>query len=174
MRILNLTLAVALLLAASPAALALSNPGDIRKFHGVWIGKGVVAEKQLKETTFARRDIDIVIRKTKIGFEITWKTLTREGAKRITTRFVAGSEPDTFEANQVSPPLTGKEKLWAQFEGDRLVVYLSGVGDDGVEGVARYECSVADGLMTLKYTLSRGGELLESVTGKLTRAKVVL
>ena len=59
-------------------------------------------------------------------------------------------------------------------EGDRLVFYLSSVGDDGAERVARYECSVSDGRMSLKYTLSPGGELLESVTGTLSKSTVVM
>jgi hypothetical protein len=174
MRIRISALAMALLLAAAPNALALSNPGDIGRFHGIWVGYGVTAEMQPRESAVTARDIDVTIRETKTGFEMTWKSLGRDRAKRISARFVAAGEPGTFKVSLVDPPLSDEEKLWAQVEGDRLVVYLSSVGDDGAAHMARYQRSILDGRMTLKYTLSRGDELLESLTGSLSRAKVVL
>lgn len=174
MRIRILALAMALLLAAAPNALALSDPGEVGRFHGIWIGYGVTAEKQPRQSTVTVRDIDVTIRETKTGFEMTWKSLSHDRAERISARFVAASEPDTFKVSRVDPPLGDDEKLWARMEGDRLVVYLSSLGDDGVARTARYERSILDGRMAFKYTLSRGDELLGSVTGELSRAKVVL
>lgn len=174
MRVLSLALAIALLLAAAPTVLALSDPADIGNFHGVWIGTGASADKQGQGSAVSARHIGVVIRKTKSGFDMTWKTLSREGAKRISARFVAAVEPNTFKVNRVDPPLRDTERLWSQVEGGRLVLYLSRVGDERVERVARYEHSVSGGRMTFKYTLSRGGEVLESVSGNLSRAKIVL
>lgn len=173
MRIRILALAMALLPAAALNALALSDPGDIGRFQGIWVGYGVTAEKQPGESPVAVRDIDVTIRETKTGFDMTWKSLGHDH-KRISARFVAASEPNAFKVSLVDPPLSGEEQLWAQMEGDRLVVYRSSLGDDGVARMARYERSISDGRMTFKYTLSRGDELLESVTGNLSRAKVVL
>lgn len=175
MRIRTLALAMALLLAGAPtsSALAIGDPGDVGTFHGIWVGYGVTAEQQPRESAVTVRDIDVTIRATKTGFDMTWKPLSRERAERMWARFVAAS-PGTFKVSLVDPPLGDEEKLWAQMEGDRLVVYLSSLGDDGVARVARYERSVSDGRMSFKYTLSRGDELLESVTGNLSKAKVVL
>lgn len=171
---LGLTLVVLMLLAGAPNALALSDTHELGNFHGVWIGNSVIAEKPPRGYILTARDIDIAIRETGAGFEMSWKSLSQEEAKRIRASFVATSEPDHFTVSGVDPPLNGKGKLQARMEGDRLVVYLSNFGDDGVERIARYELSVLDGQMTFKYTLSRGGELLESVKGSLSRAKVVL
>ena len=168
-----LALAVLLLLAAAPKVLALGDAGDLGKFHGIWIGNSVIVEQQPRAAIVTARDIDVAIRKTKSGFDMTWRSLSQEGANRIRASLVAASEPGAFMATGVDPPLRSKEKLWAQMVGDRLLVYLSRVGGDGADYLARYALSVSDGHMTFGYTLRRGGEVLESVKGSLSRAKVV-
>ncbi len=172
--LLVLALLALILLAGAPNVQALSDPNTPVQFHGVWIGKSVIAEKPPRGSILTARDIDMAIRETEAGFEMSWKSLSHEEARRIRATFVATSEPGHFTASGVEPPLSGKDKLQARMEGDSLVVYLSKFGDHGVERVARYQLSVSDGQMTFRYTLSRGGELLESVKGSLSKAKVVL
>lgn len=173
MRILKLALAMTVFVVTAPVATASSDTAALEKFYGVWIGRGIVVEERAKRTVFATRDIDVAIWESETGFDITWRNVSRDETTRVTIHFAAAREPDTFEVKWTDPPLSADERFWAQIEGDRLTVYLSGVDDD-VERVARYECSVSDGHMTFKYTLSRGGELLETVTSNLYRAKVVM
>ena len=113
MRILKLALAMAVMLAAVTNALALIDPGDVGRFYGVWIGNRVIAEKQIQGSTVTARDFDVAIWETRNGFDISWNTLRRDGAKRISAHFVPASDPDTFTVGRVEPHLSGKEKLWA-------------------------------------------------------------
>jgi hypothetical protein len=62
MRILKLVLAMAVLLSAGPTVLALSDPTDVSKFHGVWIGSGVIAEQQPQGSAVTARKPGVVIR----------------------------------------------------------------------------------------------------------------
>ena len=39
---------------------------------------------------------------------MTWKTLGRDRAEWISARFEAATEPHTFKASRVDPPLSGK------------------------------------------------------------------
>lgn len=174
MRILVLTLVLSLFPAEAWSAQAIGHSRDLARFHGVWIGSNVLAEKRQRGPIVTEHDAGLAIQETKTGFHMTWKPLSEERARRIRARFVATNKPDVFAVDSVDPPLTSREKLWAQLEGDRLVVYLSSFGDDGGERVIRFELSVSDGRMIFRHTLSQGGLLLERVKGVLSRAKVVL
>ena len=173
LRILALALVMIMFLAEASNVQASNHRGDLGTYHGVWIGNSVTAEKQPRGFLVMARDLDVAVRKTKTDFDMTWSSLSQERARRMRAHFVATSEPDVFAAKSIEPPLAGKEKLWAQMEGRRLVVYLSRLGSDGAERLARYELSVSNGRMTFGYTLLQGDEVLESVKGHLSRAKVV-
>lgn len=160
--------------AEAPTALASSDPGSLRDFHGVWNGNEVVAERPPPQAfSLIARDIDIAIRETNSGFALTWKSLSHADARRLSACFVASGEPDTFLATNVRPPLDTRETLWARMEKGRLVITHSSFAGSEVERIARYELIVSDGRMTFKYTLPRGDDILERVQGRLSRAKVV-
>ena len=165
---------MALLLAMAPAVLALSDPGHVvGKFQGVWIS-GAYAQSEPQRSTATARKFDVVIRETKTGFEMSWKRLGGDEAGWITARFVAGAEPGSFEVRRAEPALSLRESLSARIEGDRLVVHLSVIGNDGVERTGRYEHSLVDARLAFKYTFTQDGEVLDSASGTLWRAKIVL
>jgi hypothetical protein len=105
---------------------------------------------------------------------MTWKAPHQGGAEWMTARFMAAAEPGTFDLAGVKPPLRGNETLWAETDGDELVVYLVNAGADRTERVSRYRRSVTDNRMTVDYTLARDGAVLISLTGILSKAKIVL
>jgi len=171
-RVLKPAAGMAVLLAFAP--IALGNPGIVEAFQGVWIGDSVVVEEQLHGPAVAANDISVTIRATDSGFEMTWKALHEGGAEWMTTRFAAAAEPGTFDLAGADPPLRGNETLRAEIDGDELVVYLVNAGDDRTVRVNRYRWSVSNNRMTLDYTLTRDGAVLDSLTGILTKAKIVL
>jgi hypothetical protein len=171
-RILKPATGMAVVLAFMP--MALGDPGIVGAFQGVWIGNSVVVEKQMHGPAVTANDISITIRATDSGFEMTWKALYQDGAEWMTTRFVAAAEPGTFDLAGADLPLRGNETIRAEIRGDELVVYLVSAGDDRTERVSRYRRSVSDSRMTLDYTLTRDGAVLDSLTGILSKAKVVL
>ena len=85
-----------------------------------------------------------------------------------------GLDKETFILAGVEPPLPDNDTVWAEIDGDQLVVYLVSAGANPAESVSRYRRTVPDNRMTFGYTVTRGGEIVDSVTGTLIKAKVVL
>ena len=174
MRILTHTFLLLISLAGAAIAPALGESGILGQFQGVWIGDSVIAQSRPQGSGVSARDFDLAVRRTNTGFDMTWKSLSHEGQKRIRAQFVATNERDTFTALDVDPSLARNEMLWAKTEEDRLVLYLSSLDNDQREHIARYELSVSNGRMSFKYTLFQGDLVLESLEGRLFKAKVVL
>lgn len=174
MRILTFTFLLLISLAGVANAPALGESGTLGQFQGVWIGDSVISQRRPQGSGLTARDFDFAVRQTKNGFDMTWKSLSHQGPRRIRAQFVASNERDTFTVHGVDPPLARTETLWAKMEEDRLVLYLSSLDGNQRERIARYAFSVSNGRMTFKYTLSEGDLVLESVEGRLFKAKVVL
>ena len=103
-----------------------------------------------------------------------WEPSGQRTSGPVRAHFEATYDLDAFTASDVDPPLKAGEKAWAQIDAGRLVVSRFSVGDDDKDHLARYELSVSDGWMAFKYTLLHGAEIVESVTGRLFRAKIVM
>ncbi len=173
-RFLRFAVATALLLISPLAARATNDPADIARFHGVWIGQSVFAEQPWQGPAVMASDISVTIRATDSGFELTWKDLHRGGPGWLTARFVAATEPGTFGLAHADPPLGRDETLRAQVDGNHLVVELAGDDIDRTTRVSRYRLTEAGNRMTYSYTHLRGGQVLNHVTGSLSRAKILL
>lgn len=167
-------LALIILLTEAPNALASKHRGNFERYEGVWIGDSVIAERRVEGPVLVARNVAVAIRVTEAGFEMTWNSLGQRQAASKRAQFVATGEPDAFTVWSVEPPLMGKEKLRAQMEDGRLVVYLSVLGDEGTEHLSRCEFAVSGGQMAFDCTLSQGSEVLERTKGRLSRAKIVL
>ena len=168
------TFVLAMLLAVVLAAPAVSHVDDLEPYLGLWVGESVAVEKPPQGAPVTARRLDLVIRPSQSGFDMTWTPFGRGAAGKIKAQFEAAREPHLFTLKTADPPLNGSEALEARIEAEGLVVRLSSRGDDGSETLASYVFSVSGRRMTLTYTLSRGGEVLESLKGQLSRAKVVL
>ena len=170
MRKLCCGLVTSALLWVTANALAADEGEQLSGLQGVWMTFGVVA-KQPDGSTITPRDLDVAIRKTATGFEITWKDLSRRTAAWATTEFVATEPPHTFVASEAGMPSPAGEELRARLEGGHLVAFRSS-GDTG--RVARYDYSISGGRVKFSYILSLDAKPLESITAWLSRAKVVL
>ncbi len=166
--------ALAVLLATAQTASTQGDPGILEPFRGVWIGASVVVEGQLPGPSLTVSDISVTIRASGPGFEMSWKALRQDGAEWMTARFMPTAEPGIFAPAGAEPPLRDDETLWAEVDGTQLAVHLVSAGAGRTERVARYRRSGPDNRMTFHYTRTRNGAILDSVTGSLTRAKVVL
>ena len=174
MRILTYAFLLLIPLAGAAIAPALAESGTLEQFQGVWIDSSAIAQRRQQGSGPTARNFDLAFRQTRNGFDLTWQSLSHEGQKRIRAQFVAANERDTFTALDVDPSLARNEMLWAKTEEDRLVLYLSSLDNNQRERIARYEFSVSNGRMSFKYTLSHGDLVLESLEGRLFKAKVVL
>lgn len=174
MRILGQVLTIGFLTFAATNGTALGERNAVAEFEGVWIGRDLVADTRPAEAPVQAIRFDLAIWKTDSGFAVSWKSLDRDGTARFTVQFVAAGEPDTFEANQINPASADLEMVWARIEDKRLSLYLSHISDDGTNRLARYDYSIKNGRMVFEYTLSSQEEILDRVTGTLTRAKIVM
>ena len=173
LRILALIVLTLLLLSGAPAVLALSNHLDLEAFEGIWLGRSLGRDEQPPGTAMTVRDVGVAIRATETGFEMTWKTPGQLGARSVRAQFVATSEAGRFTAAKAARSSDRNEELWAGIEGGHLLVFRSRSGQDGGAYLARYEISVSDGWMTLGYTLSEDGIVLESLEARLSRSKIL-
>ena len=167
-------LALTIVLAEAPNALASNHREDLASYEGVWIGDSVIAEQRAEGPVVGAHNAGVAIRETETGFEMTWNSLGQRQAAVTRAQFVASGEADVFTVESVEPPLTGNEKLWAQMEDGRLVVYLTVLGNERTESLSRCAFAVSGGQMAFDCTLSRGNEVLERTKGRLSRAKIVL
>lgn len=174
MRFLRQVLTIGLLTFAAANSLALSERDALAEFEGVWIGRDLVVDTRPAGTHVQAVRFDLAIWKTDSGFAVSWTSLNRDGIARFTGQFLTAGEPDTYKAIKIDPVPADLERIWAQIEGDRLSLYLSRIDDNGTKRVARYRCSLENGRMVFEYTLSNQGEILDRVSGTLTRAKVVM
>ena len=149
----------------------------IKPFVGHFTGTAVLKNRDAVFFGTTARDLDTLIVETAEGFRITWTTRQADDAaergkrraRESTFDFVPAGRPNIFKAVQSGDAASGQTYAWARVDGRTLVVYVMEIVGNGTPAMATYTRSIAGDEMTLTFMLTRDGEPIRVVSGKLKR-----
>ena len=159
---------------ASPARAAPIDP-----FVGNWVGMGITEDGAPAESVgFVGRELDVTIKSTADGFNVTWKTLRLSSSGRsdtvkhsaISVPFVFVDKPGIYRMAGTGEPLSGSPFIWARVADDRLEVHSITISERGVLEYQKYvRRLLSDDEMQLRFTRSIDGSIVRSVLAHLRR-----
>ena len=167
---------VLLLALAYWPAQALGQEPSLEPFLGAWKGVGLTEKFNVAGYfTYTKRDLDVGIRKTKKGFDITWITGLRSDEsigvvthRKTTTLSFTKTGPGLFEAAEAPP--WSRSHRWARLADSSLIIYIFEVDANGIYELSRYVRTItAPGQMDLGFTRDLDGRPVRQVTAQLQR-----
>ena len=159
---------------ASPAS-----AGSIDPFVGHWVGRGITENGAPAESVgFVDRELDVTIKTTPDGFNVTWKTLRLSSSGRadkvkhtaISVPFFQVGKPGIYRMAVTGEPLSGSPYIWARVADHMLEVHSITISERGVLEYQKYVRTLLDeDEMQLRFTRSLDGSIVRSVLAHLTR-----
>ncbi len=158
------------------AALAADNL-SINAFFGTWKGSG---ESHTPDNYFGMnaRDLDVTIKPSGVGFNVTWTTITYPGGeeslakvkkKTASIDFMPSGKPGLFKAAPNGDPLAGEAYTWARIKGQTLTVYQLTVDNNGAYVIQSYDRTLTGFAMELTFARIRDDEPERTARGKLVK-----
>jgi len=175
-------LSFVIFLAAAVAQPAVAEDRKISAFFGAYTGQSISVTGE----GLSARDLNVTIKKTKEGFNLSWTTVTRkkeQSAKRKSYSIDFSKSPrknmwgsavrrDAFGNMQpINPLREGDPFVWATLKGSTFTVYALLITSAGGYELQTYARTLTDGGMTLNFTRLRDGEQLRAITGVLLKKK---
>lgn len=148
----------------------------IKPFVGLFKGDAQISES-------VTRNLEVVIKQIKDGFNVSWKTITLESSgsgksKSYSIDFIAsdrqgiyGSAMKTnlFGGQEPLDPMKGEPYFWARLNENILTIYGMLINEKGDYEVQRYDRILEGDDMLLEYTLTRDNEVIKNITATLSR-----
>jgi hypothetical protein len=177
MRAFKVVFIIGLLLALPRGAAMAQTTGDFQPFIGDFNGQVVFTGP----VGFAKRDLEVSIRRERGGFSLKWTTISQKssGALKRAEHFVAFAPAkrsgfyvstgriDRLGARIPIDPLAGDPQVWAKISGTTMTVYAVLITDDDKHEVQTYERTLVPGGMELKFNRVRDGKPLKTISAKL-------
>lgn len=130
-----------------------------------------------------KRDLDVVISKTKRGFNVNWKAVTLKPGGRLKTKeyaidFVPTARDGVFESamktnmfgkREPLNPMKGEPYVWGRITGDTLTVFALLINDDGGYELQVYDRTLTVEGLQLEYARIRDGKQLKTINTLLRR-----
>jgi hypothetical protein len=153
-----------------------ANEKLIQSFVGVFKGEAEISQSR-------SRSLQVVVKRIKDGFNVSWKTITLESSgsgktKSYSIDFIAsdrkgifGSAMKTnlFGGQEPLDPMKGEPYFWARLNEKTLTIYGMLINEEGNYEVQRYDRTLEGNDMLVKYTLTRSGDVVKTITATLTR-----
>lgn len=161
---------------------AMAADRKISDFFGAYRGQSISVTGE----GLSARDLNVAIKKTKRGFNLSWTTVTRkknQSAKRKSYSIDFSKSPrknmwgsavrrDAFGNMQpINPLREGDPFVWATLKGDTLTVYALIITTAGGYELQTYARTLTADGMKLDFTRLRDGEKLKAITGVLIKKK---
>ena len=164
---------LALVLWCVPAA---AQNAPLSDFAGSFQGSGVAEGRDNVYFTVTARDLDVTIKPSAAGFDISWTTIShgtsrgqRVSRKSETISFLASERPDVFRAATSVEPLDGEPYYWARVAGRTLTVYAMTIAGNGAYELTSWSRTLTRTGMDLTFRRLSDGEAVRTVRGKLVR-----
>ena len=168
-----LAIILALVLWCLPAA---AQNAPLSDFAGTYQGSGVAEGRDNVYFTVTARDLDVTIKPTGAGFDVSWTTIShgaergqRVSRKSETVSFIASERPDVFRAAPRVEPLDGEPYYWARVAGRTLTVYAMTIAGNGAYELTSWSRTLTRTGMDLTFRRLSDGEAVRTVRGKLVR-----
>lgn len=154
----------------------------IAEFYGTYAGQSI----SVKGEGLTARDLNVRIKPTKKGFNLSWTTVTykKDGSKsrksysidfsKSPRKGIWGSAQrrDAFgNMRPINPLNEGDPFVWATIKGDTLTVYALLITETGGYELQTYARTLTASGMRLKFTRLRDGRELKAITGNLVKKK---
>lgn len=164
-------------LLAAPAARAADVP--ITAFYGEFIGTGIAETKMPSKVAVTARDLDVTIKPTADGFEISWTTVeyklqpgkVTSNRSASTVAFVPTARKNIFKAAKPGDPTAEESYYWARIAGQTLTVFAVAINEKGDQEIASWARTLNGNRMELVFRRSVAGEPQRSVKGSLAKTK---
>lgn len=166
---------VAILLAAFGAEAANLS---IKAFEGKWQGSAVSESDISVHFRLTSRDIDVEIRPSGDGFDITWNTVQRQKGDPNNPREVLKSTSVAFRnvganlwaaATNGDPLASGAPYVWATVRDRSLIISSLRIYADGRHELQIYRRTLSGTGMELEFERLVDGEQVRSVSGRLVK-----
>ncbi len=170
--------ALLVMLAIAPSS---ATAAEIADFYGHYEGTG----RMVGDASAPPRQLDVDIRPTPNGFNLTWETSTAAGdgegkEKRYSIDFRRTDRPDVFASEMRTnmfgqrvplDPMKGDPFLWARLVGPTLTVTGLLIRPDGTYDLLTYARTLTEKGLDLRFTRRRDGEAVRTIEGSLHRVK---
>jgi hypothetical protein len=167
---------LALLLVALLPAPAQAQDAKIAEFSGTYQGSGVAEGRDNVYFTIVARDLDVTVKPTDGGFDVTWTTITqgttrgqRVVRKTETVSFAKTEKPNVFRAATPVEPMSGAPYYWARISGRSLTVYAMTIAGSGAYELTSWARTLNPNGMDLVFRRLSDGEAVRTVRGKLVK-----
>lgn len=151
----------------------------IEPFLGDYFGEVTFEEEGVEH----RRDLSVSIKRTKEGFNITWKTTQYKPSGKVKTNthdidfvptkrenvFSSAMRTNVFGGRSALDPMKGDPYVWSRITGDTLTVYALWVIDDGGYEMQVYDRTLAPEGLDLRFSRNRNGKNLRLIETLLRR-----
>ncbi len=161
-----------------PGAMAAADL-PVSAFFGKFNGGGVAQNRDSIYFAVTARDFDVTISGTSGGgFRVDWTSVIRRGGtperpkirRKVSSKTLTPtSQPGVFRGTMSGDPLSGKELCWAHIQGNTLTVFLMTIDPKGDYELQQYDRTLVDTGMKLRFSSTRNGENVRTVTGRLVR-----
>ena len=160
------------------AALAQDRNVDIAAFYGQWSGTGVSESAISLYFRLTTRDLDVEVRPSGPGFELSWTTVQRQRGdptnptperKATVIRFAPTGRPSIWRAAGSSDPLLDERYAWARIKGQTLTVHTLVIREDGGYDMQVYNRTLTPLGMELEFVAFRDGEERRNASGRLVK-----
>ena len=169
----RLAIFLALVFWCLPAA---AQNAPLSDFAGTYQGSGVAEGRDNVYFTVTARDLDVTIKPTGAGFDVSWTTSSHGAArgqrvsrKSETVSFLASERPDVFRAAAKVEPLDGEPYYWARVAGRTLTIYAMTIAGNGAYELTSWSRTLTRTGMDLTFRRLSDGEAVRTVRGKLVR-----
>jgi len=150
----------------------------IEKFVGEFKGDVKISESR-------NRTLHVNIKQIKDGFNVSWKTIIQDSSgsgksKSYSIDFIrsdrqgiygSAMKTNLFGGQEALDPIKGEPYFWAKLDSSKLTIYGMLITEDGDYEVQRYDRIIQgdDDDMVLEYTLTRGEDVIKTITATLSR-----
>lgn len=150
----------------------------IEKFVGEFKGDVKISESE-------NRTLHVNVRQINDGFNVSWKTIIHKSSgsgksKSYSIDFIrsdregiygSAMKTNLFGGQEALDPIKGEPYFWARLDSSKLTIYGMLITEDGDYEVQRYDRIIEgeDDDMLLEYTLTRGEEVIRTITATLLR-----
>lgn len=152
---------------------------DYERFYGSYEGEAIVESNGEQ----ARRDLGVMIRKAKEGFQLNWTTTTvradgSEKSKSYTIEFFptdraniyrSAMKANLFGGREPLDPMKGDPYVWAHINDDTLTVHALIINEVGGYEMQTYERTLVDQGLSLHFSRIHNGEPAGEINALLTR-----
>ncbi len=154
---------------------------ELGAFVGRYTGE---AEVEQLDGSIEERDLSVTIAESYKGFVVEWSTAIRRADGREKTKnykiefipseregvFAAAMQTNVFGHTVQMNPMKGEPFVWARIIGDTLTVFSLHVAENGDYLMQQYDRTLAEGGLTLEFSLHRNGLPSHTVETFLSRA----